>query len=99
MDLAMMRATERDRELVADLACERSTLSEPQMMRIGWSAAANKAWLLDDVPPMITVTNTTRFGEGKHALIDLCYSGVFDRCLNSNGSSFWLERQQFCGSD
>ena len=41
MDLAMVRATERDRELVAHLACERSRLREPQVMRIGWAATAN----------------------------------------------------------
>ena len=34
MDLAMMAAAERDRELVADLAAERSVLSEAQMMGI-----------------------------------------------------------------
>ena len=34
MDLAMMAAAERHRELVADLAAERPMLGEAQMMRI-----------------------------------------------------------------
>jgi hypothetical protein len=70
MDLAMVRATERHRELIADLACERSRLREPQMMRIGWSATANKAGLLDDAPEVVAITDTTGSGEGEDVLVD-----------------------------
>ncbi len=86
MDLAVVRATERHRELVAHLATERTRLREAQMMRIGWPATANKTGLFDHVPDMIAVTNTTRFGEGKHALFDLCYPGLVGQAL-INGSA------------
>src|SRR5262249_49406222 len=46
MDLTMVSATERDRELVADLAAERRCLGKAQMMGISGTAAADKARLL-----------------------------------------------------
>jgi hypothetical protein len=95
MHLAMVRATERNRELVADLASKRSGLREAQMMRVGWSATANKTGLPDDVPDVIAISDTTRFGERKDALTDLCYRGVFGRRLNSGDCGFWLQCQQF----
>jgi hypothetical protein len=44
--LAMMEATNRNRELVADLAAQRPRLRKAQMMRIGRFAAAHHARLL-----------------------------------------------------
>ena len=43
MNLTMVSATERDRELVADLAAERPCLGKAQMMGIGGTAAADEA--------------------------------------------------------
>ena len=75
----MVRAAQRYRKFVADLAIERTRLREAQMMSIGWPATTNNTGLLNNVPHMIAVTDTTRFGEGKNALIDICYpAGVFD---------------------
>jgi hypothetical protein len=44
--LAMMKATNRNRELIADLAPQRSRLREAKMVRIGGFAAAHEARLL-----------------------------------------------------
>ena len=41
------------------------------MMRIRRSPTANQAGLFDDMPDMVAVTNATRFGEFKDALVDL----------------------------
>ncbi len=71
MDLAVMRATERHRKLVAHFAPECRRLREAQMVWIGGPATANQARLLHHMPNMIAVTNATRFGEDKHTLIDL----------------------------
>ena len=44
--LAMMEATNRNRELIADLAAQRTRLRKAKMMRIGWFAAAHHTRLL-----------------------------------------------------
>ena len=71
MNLTVMRPAQRHRELIAHLATERTRLHKTQMMRIRRTPTANQAGLLDDVPDMIAVTNATRFGEFKDALVDL----------------------------
>ena len=76
MDLTVMPATYRHRKFVTHLATERSRLREPEMVRIRRPAAANQARLFDDVPDMVAVPNTARFGEGKDALIGLWYLGL-----------------------
>ena len=48
MQLPVMAAAERNRELVADFEANRSWLGETQMMRIGGLAAANQARLCGD---------------------------------------------------
>ena len=67
----MVRAAGRDRELIADLASERTRLCEAQMVRIGGPPATDQARLLNHMPDMIAVTNATRFGEHKHTLVYL----------------------------
>ena len=57
MNLTMVSATERDRELVADLAAERRCLGKAQVMGIGGAAAANKARLLGYRLDVVTVTD------------------------------------------
>ena len=57
MDLTMVSATERDRELVADFAAERRCLGKAQMMGIGGTAAADEARLLGYRFDVVTVTN------------------------------------------
>jgi hypothetical protein len=48
MHRTMMPPTEGDRELIADLAAERTRLQVAQVMRVGWLATADQAWLLGD---------------------------------------------------
>ena len=57
MNLTVVSATERDRELVADLAAERWCLGKAQMMGIGGAAAAEEAWLLGYGLDVVTVTD------------------------------------------
>jgi len=57
MNLTMVSATERDRELVADLAAERRCLGKAQMMGIGGAAAADQARLLGYRLDVVTVTD------------------------------------------
>jgi len=45
MDFAMMSATKRNRELVADLAAERRRLGKPQVVGIGGAAPAHQTRL------------------------------------------------------
>jgi hypothetical protein len=71
MDLPVVRATERHREFVAHFATERTRLREAQVMGIRWPPTTEKTGLLDHVPDMIAVTNSTRFGEDKHTLVSL----------------------------
>jgi hypothetical protein len=82
MDLTVVRATERHRELIAHLAAERTRLREAQMMWIGGPATADQARLLNHMPDMIAVTNATRFGEDKHTLVYLsCRAGLLGQAL------------------
>jgi hypothetical protein len=57
MNLTVMSATERDRELVADLATERRSLGKAQMMGIGGAAATNETRLLGNRFDVVTVTD------------------------------------------
>jgi hypothetical protein len=49
MDRAMMRAAERNGELIAHFAAERPRLEVAEMMRIGLFAAADEARLLANI--------------------------------------------------
>jgi hypothetical protein len=57
MNLTMVSATERDRELVADLAAERRCLGKAQVVGISGAAAADEAWLLGYQLDVVTVTD------------------------------------------
>ena len=48
MDRAVMRAAQRDCEFIAGSAAERARLQVANMMRVGWLATADEAWLLGD---------------------------------------------------
>ena len=78
----MVRATQRHRELVADLATERTRLREAQMVWIGGPATADQARLFNYMSDMIAVTNATRFGEDKHTLVYLsCRASLLGQAL------------------
>ena len=55
VQLAMMAATERHGELVADLASQRASLRMAQMVSVRRLAAADQASLLGDIVDMIVV--------------------------------------------
>src|SRR5262249_24027674 len=71
VDLTMMRATERDGELVAHFATECAQLREAQVMRVRRSPSANQARLFHDMPDMVAVAKATRFRKGEHTFFDL----------------------------
>jgi hypothetical protein len=70
MHRAMMPATEWDRELIADLAAERTGLSESEMMGIRGLAAADEARLLGDIAKVLSVAIPTRGRDSEDALIN-----------------------------
>jgi hypothetical protein len=55
MDRAVMRAAQRDREFIAGAAAERARLQVAKMMRVGWSAAADKARLFGDIAKVLSI--------------------------------------------
>jgi hypothetical protein len=60
VDVAMVPAAERDGELVADLAAERSGLGKSQMVGVRRPSAANQARLLGDRPDVLAVADPAR---------------------------------------
>src|SRR5262249_15799516 len=70
MDGAMMRAAERDGELVARLGAERPRLQVAKMMRIGLFAAADETCLLGDISKVLPVAVAPRCREDERALVD-----------------------------
>src|SRR5215472_1056288 len=101
MNLTVMRPAQWHCKLIACLATERTGLRKTQMMRIRRTPTANQAGLFDDMPDMVAVTNATRFGEFKEALIDLWC--VLDQALISECSGnvvsfcvgFWWDHCEF----
>ena len=70
MHRAVMSATEGDRELIADLAAERTGLGKSEVVGVRGLAAADDACLLSDVAQMLAVAIPTRYSNRKDALVD-----------------------------
>ena len=70
MNFAVVAATERDGEFIADLAAKRATLRRSQMMGIGGTAAADKARLLGNRFNMLPVANPARRRQSQYGLVD-----------------------------
>jgi hypothetical protein len=70
MDRAMMNTAERHGEFIAGLAAERARLQVAQVMRVGWLATADEAWLLGDTAKVLPVAIPPRCGNGEDALVD-----------------------------
>ena len=70
MDRAVMRAAERDGELIAHFAAERPRLQVAKMMRIGLFAAADETRLLGNIAKVLPVAIAPRCGNDEHALVD-----------------------------
>src|SRR5215472_13024706 len=66
----MMPATERNRELIADLATERARLGKSEVVGVRRLAAAHEARLLGDVAQVLPVAIATRGSDREDALVD-----------------------------
>ena len=60
MDLTVVAAAQRHGELITHFSRERAVLREPQMMGIGWNAAANQARLFGHELDVVLVTKAAR---------------------------------------
>jgi len=65
----MMPPTERDRELIADLAAERTGLGETEVVGIRRLAAAHQTRLLGDVAKVLPIAASTRGSHREDALV------------------------------
>jgi hypothetical protein len=70
MHRTMMSATEWDRELIADLAAQRTGLRESEVMGIRGLAAAHETRLLGDITQMLPVAIAARRSDREDALVD-----------------------------
>src|SRR5262245_406078 len=66
----MVDPAERHGEFIARLAAERTRLEVAQVMRVGWLAPANQAWLLGDRAKVFPVAVTPWCSNGENALVD-----------------------------
>src|SRR5262249_12283299 len=66
----MMPATERDRELVADLPAKRTGLSESEVVGVRGPAATHETHLLCDIAHVLPVPIAPRDGKREDALVD-----------------------------
>jgi hypothetical protein len=80
MDRAMMDTAEGHGEFVAGLAAERARLQVAKVMRVGWLATADEAWLLGDGAKVLPVAITPWSGNGEHALVDAVGSIKVSAC-------------------
>jgi hypothetical protein len=70
MNLMMVAAAERNRELVADFATECPALRKAQMMGIRGQPATSEARLSSNALEVIPITDAARFWQSQNALID-----------------------------
>jgi hypothetical protein len=70
MHCTMMAATERDRELIADLAAERTWLGKSEVVGVRGLSAADEARLLGDIAQVLPVAIPPRRSDGEDALVD-----------------------------
>jgi len=66
----MMPSTERDRELIADLAAKRTGLGKSEVVGIRWLAATHETRLLGDIAQVLPVAIAPRGSDRKDALVD-----------------------------
>jgi hypothetical protein len=70
MDFAMVSATQRDCELIADLPGERPALREAEVMSVRWSATADQTGMSPNELDVLAVTKPPRLGQRKDAFVD-----------------------------
>jgi|SRR5689334_15273386 hypothetical protein len=72
VNLAMVSPTQRNGELIAGLAAERTSLCKSQVMCVRWLPAADKARVFGNHSHVISVPNPAQFRDSQNALIDPC---------------------------
>jgi hypothetical protein len=75
VNLTVMRATERHRELVADFAAQGPRLHEAQVMRLGGLPLAPKARLRRHELQMGAIAVTARLAQRQSAFVDMANTG------------------------
>src|SRR5262249_19066157 len=80
----MVPATERDCELIANLAAERTGLGETEVVTGGGLAAAHETRLLGDVAKVLPVAIATRRCDREDALVDARYLTSVGACGGGN---------------
>jgi len=70
MNRAVMRAAERDGELIAHFAAERPRLQVAKMMRVGLLAAAHETRLLANIAKMLPVAIAPWCRNEEHAFVN-----------------------------
>ena len=80
MQLPVMPAAERHRELIADFETDCPGLGKPQVMRIAGLPATDQARLRGDKLQMRFVTQPLRFCEDELALVDPVWDRAIERC-------------------
>jgi hypothetical protein len=70
MQLAMVAATQRNRELVANLSSHCLAFGKAKVMWIRRAPSADQAGLLDDRVDVIPVASSPRFSEGQPGLVN-----------------------------
>ena len=70
MQLAMVAATQRNRELVADLSSHRPALSKAKVVGVRRASSTDQAGLLGNCTNVVAVANSTGLWHCQHALID-----------------------------
>ena len=91
MQLPVVPAAERHRELIADFEADCPGLGKPQVMRIAWLPAADQARLRSDKFQMRLVAQPLRFCEDELALVDPVGDRAIERCRR--------QRRGYCGVD
>lgn len=90
MQLPMMPAAERHRELIADFETDCPGLGKPQVMRIARLPAADQAWLRSSEFQMRLVAQPLRFSEGELALVDPIGDGAIEQCRRERWAAVGL---------
>ena len=67
---AVVRPAQRHHEFVADLAAQRPSLGEAQVVRVGGGAGADQAGLPGDEPQVLLVAVALGLGDLQQALVD-----------------------------
>ena len=70
MHRTMMAATKWDRELIADLAAQRTGLGKSEVMGVRGLAAAQETRLVGDIAQLLPVAIATRGRDREDALVD-----------------------------